>query len=177
MTLGQKIVDKLNVMRQMENQMSFSMKRIDEDGGYVIDDSVDGIDLRVEIQDFDKFSFLVKSVSAARLQAHPSTTPVKDLLLRQAAEIGRRIFYLLESFRLVEMDEVNGIAQVRSATPHQKNDEKLYYEIVLEQGNRLTFMRYQKNAHDKKRDSVSSHLSEEILERLADDLAAILRTR
>lgn len=177
MTLGQKIVDKLNVMRQMENQMNFSMKRMGEADGYAIEDTVDGIHLRVEIQDFDKFSFLVKSISAARLEAHLPTAPIKDLLLRQAAEAERRIFYLIESFRLVEMDETNGVAQIRSAAPHQKNDEKRYYEILLEQGNRLTFMRYQKNAHDKKRDNVPSHLSEELLERLTDDLAAILRTR
>jgi hypothetical protein len=155
--------------------MSFSMKRIGDNGGYVIEDNVDDIHLRVEIQDFDKFSFLVKSISAARLQARSPISPVKDLLLQQAAEIERRIFYLLESFRLVEMDEVNGIAQVRSVTPHQKNGERLYYEILLEQGNRLTFMRYQKNAHGETRHNVPSHLSEEMLERLADDLTAILQ--
>jgi hypothetical protein len=175
MTLGQRIVDKLNVMRQMENQMSFSMKRTGEDGGYAIDEDVGGIRLRAEIQDFDKYSYLIKSVSATRQQPHPPDTVIKDLLLRQAGEIERRISYLLENFRLVELDEINGIALVRSVAPHQKNEEKFYYEILLDHGSRLTFTRYRKQRQDKERQSVSSHLTEEIFERLADDLAAVLR--
>jgi hypothetical protein len=175
MTLGQKIVDKLNVMRQMENQMSFSLKHTGEDSGYVIEEDMDNLRLRAELQDFDKYSYLVKAITVSRLQPHQAKTAVKDLLLRQAAEIERRISYLLESFRLVEIDEINGLAQVRSATPHQKNDEKLYYEVLLDHGNRIAFARYQKRSQDKQRECVPSHLTNETFERLTDDLAAVLR--
>jgi hypothetical protein len=175
MTLGQKIVDKLNVMRQMENQMSFSLKHTGEESGYVIEENMDDIRLRAEIQDFDKYSYLVKTISATRLQPHSPSILFKDWLLRQAAEIERRISYLLESFRLVELDEANNIAQVRSTAPHQRNEETLYYEILLDKGSRLTFTRYSKTRQKEERQPVPSHLTEETLERLVDDLAAVLR--
>jgi hypothetical protein len=175
MTLGQKIVDKLTVMRQMESQMSFSMKHTGEDSGYIIAEDMDDIRLRVEIHDFDKYSYLVNTISATRLQPLPPDSPIKVLLQQQAAEIERRIFYLLEDFRLVELDEINGLAQVRSAAPHQKNDETLYYEMLLRQGNSLVITRFQKDHQSEKRQSIPMHLTEETLERLVDDLAAVLR--
>jgi hypothetical protein len=110
---------------------------------------------------------------------HPQTpaTPIKDVLLRQAGEIEKRISYLLESFRLVEIDEVNGSAQVRSITPYKKGDERLYYEVLLRGGNNLTFSRYRKEHQTGKREMVPCHLTLEIFERLVDDLAAVIQLR
>lgn len=175
MNLGQKVVDKLNVIRQAGNGERFSSKQNGEHGGYVIEEEMDGISVRAEIQDFDRFSYMVKTISLTRALAPPSTTSLKELLLQQAAETERRISYLLEGFRLVEVDEFNCLAQVRSATPYRKNEDRLYYEVLLQHGNGLTFSRYRVQRQGEKRDIVLSHLTQEIFERLVDDLAAVVQ--
>ena len=130
--------------------------------------------LQVEIEDFDKFSYMVKTISLTCVQAPPNTS-LKELLLRQSAEIERRISYLLESFCLVEVDEFNCLAQVRSTMPYRKNEDRLYYEVLLRQGQSLTFARYCKERQSEKREVVPSYLTQETFERLVDDLAATLR--
>lgn len=175
MNLGRRLVDKLNVIRQAGNGERLSLQQSGENSGYVIEEKMDGISLRVEIQDFDRFSYMVKSISLTRALAPPSTTSLKDLLLLQAAEIERRISYLMESFRLVEIDEVNCLAQVRSTKPYRKNEDTFYYEVLMQHGISLTFSRYRMQHQAKERDVVLSHLTQEILERLVDDLAAVVQ--
>jgi hypothetical protein len=175
MTLGQKLVDRLNALDRLESQKSDLTKPTGEDCRYVIDEEIDGIGVRAEIQDFDKFSYIVKTFTITRPQTQPLRAPVKELLLRQAGEIERRISYLLESFGLIELDEVNSLAQVRSATPHMKEEKTFYYEVLLRQGHGLTFARYYKERQSEKRQAVPCHLTQETFERLVEDLAATLR--
>jgi hypothetical protein len=175
MTLGHKLVDKLSVIRQAENGERFSLTESGANSGYLIKERMDGIDLQIEIEDFDKFSYMVKTISLTCVQAPPSTTSLKELLLRQSAESERRISYLLESFHLVEVDEFNWLAQVRSVTPYRKNEDRLYYEVLLQHGNSVTFTRYRMQRQAEQREVIPSHLTQEIFERLVDDLAAVIQ--
>jgi hypothetical protein len=175
MNLGQEFVDKLKAFQRTRDAKQAALKVSGKDGGYLIQEQIGGLGLQVEIEDFDRFSYMVRSIS----MTHPQTpaTPIKDVLLRQAGEIERQISYLLEGFRLVELDEVNGTAQVRSITPYKKGDERLYYEVLLRGGNSLTFTRYRKQHQTGEREMVPSHLTLEIFERLVDDLAAVMQLR
>ncbi|MDZ7289341.1 MAG: hypothetical protein ONB44_07810 [candidate division KSB1 bacterium] len=175
MTLGQKLMAQLTVRQQMEAGKRLPTDSVGGTRGSLIEDEMDGIHLQAEIQDFDKFSYMVKTISATRLQPPASNAPIKDLLLRQSGEIERRVSYLLENFRLVELDEVNGVAQMRSAAPYHKNEEISYYEIILREGKSLRFSRYRQQNRTAERENVPSHLTQEIFERLADDLSAALR--
>jgi hypothetical protein len=169
MNLGQKILEKLHARRLAENAP--------EIGKDVIEEENDGIHLRLEIQDFDKFSYMVKTFSVTRAQAPTANVSLKELLLRQSAEIERRITYLLEGFRLIELDETNVVAQIRSFTPHKKGEEKFYYEVLLPHGMSATFSRYRLSRQAENRELVPCHLTRETFERLVDDLAATLRLR
>ncbi len=168
MKLGQKVLEKLNASRQVEK-----LPEAGQDSGSMIEEKNDSFRLHVEIEDIDKFSCLVKTLSVTRLQAPPNM-PLTELLLRQAGEIERRISYLLEGFRLVEVDEFDVLAQVRSVTPYQKNGDTFYYELFLQHGNCVTLTRYRKSAKAEKRELVPFHLTPETFERLVDDLAATL---
>lgn len=170
MNLGQKLTEKLNAIRP-----TASMKESGKDSGYVIEEEIDSIRLRLEMKDFDKFSCVVEALSLTRLQPPPAHKPVKETLLRQSHEIEQRISYLLEQFRLIELDETQGIAQVRSVAPHQKDDAKFYYEVLLQQGNSVTFTRYRKSRQAEQRHRAPSHLTLETFEWLVDDLAAVVR--
>jgi hypothetical protein len=175
MNLGQEFADKLKVFQRTRDAKQASLKVSGKDGGYLIQEQIDGLDLQIDIEDFDKFSYMVRSIS----MTHPQTpaTPIKDVLLRQAGEIERQISYLLEGFRLVELDEVNGSAQARSIIPYQQDDQRLYYEVLLRHGNSLTFTRYRQPLQSGERQIVPSHLTQESFERLVDDLAAVMRLR
>jgi len=168
MKLGQKALEKLNAIRQVEN-----LQETGQDGGCIIEETNDSIRLRVEIEDVDKFSCLVKTFSVTQLQAPPNV-PLTELLRRQAREIERRISYLLESFRLVEVDECNALAQVRSVAPYKKSGERFYYEMLLQHGNSMTLVRYRKSASSENHELVPFHLTPETFERLVDDLVATL---
>ncbi|MCG3120017.1 MAG: hypothetical protein ALAOOOJD_02581 [bacterium] len=170
MTLGQKITERLNAARLAEN-----VKSNGQDSAYVIDEKIDSMRVQLEIVDFDKFSYIVKTLSVVRAQAPPASVALKDLLLRQAGEIERRITYLLERFQVVEVDEYNCLAQVRSATPYQKDGEKFYYEVLLQHGIGAAFSRYLHSNQAGQRELVPCHLTRETFERLLDDLAAIVR--
>lgn len=170
MNLGQKFLETLHTVRRTEN-----LPEADKDNGYVIEAEMDSMRVTAELQDFDKFSCIIKTLSIRRTQAPPANVELKELLLRQAAECERRISYLLENFRLVEVDDSTYLAQVRSAVPHQKHDEKLYYEVLLQQGLGATFARYRKPRGIESRELVPCHLTQETLERLVDDLVATLR--
>jgi len=170
MNLGQKILEKLHAMRQ-----TGSLPEAEQDRGYVIEEKIDSMSVSVEIAAFDKFSCIVKTLSVTRAQAPPANVSLKELLLRQAGEIERRITYLLENFRLLEVDEFNCLAQVRSAAPHQKSGEKFYYEVFLQHGLGATFSRYRQSSGAENRELVPCHLTQETFERLVDDLVAALR--
>jgi len=171
MNLGQKFLETLHAVRRTEN-----LPKADTDSGYVIAAEVDSMRVTAEIQDFDKFSCILKTLAVRRVQAPPANVALKALLLRQAAECERRISYLLENFRLLEVDEENYLAQVRSAAPHQKRDEKFYYEALLQHGLGAAFARYRQTREGGSRELVVCHLTQEALERLVDDLAAVLRS-
>lgn len=170
MNLGQKFLETLHTVRRTEN-----LPEADQDNGYVIEAEMDSMRVTAELQDFDKFSCIVKTLTVRRTQAPPANVALKELLRRQAAACERRISYLLENFRLVEVDDNNYLAQVRSAVPHQKHEEKFYYEILLQYGLGATFARYRKTHGNASRELVPCHLTQEMLERLVDDLSATLR--
>lgn len=175
MNSGRELVDKLNAFRQTRDPGQASLKISAKDGGYLVHEQLGDIDLQADIEDFDKFSYMVRSISLT-LPQKPAT-PIKEVLLRQAREIEMQISYLLEGFRLVELDEINNSAQVRSIMPYQQDGERLYYEVLLRHGNSLTFSRYRKEHQTGKREMVPSHLTLEIFERLVDNLAAVIRLR
>jgi hypothetical protein len=168
MKLAQKVLEKLSAIRQLETLPDAGQR-----SGSMIEEKNDSIRLYVEIEDFDKFSFVIKTLCVARLQAPPNM-PLTELLLRQARDIEGRISYLLEGFRLVEVDEFNVLAQMRSVTPYHKNGDTFYYELLLQHGNSVTLTRYRKSAPAEKREAVPFHLTPETFERLVDDLAATL---
>lgn len=170
MNLGQKFLETLHAVRRTE-----SLPKADTDNGYVIEAEMDSMRVTAEIQDFDKFSCILKTLVVRRAQAPPANAALKALLLRQAAECERRISYLLENFRLLEVDEENYLAQVRSAAPHQKRDGKFYYEVLLQHGLGAAFARYRKARDAESRELVACHVTQEVLERLVDDLVAALR--
>ncbi len=142
---------------------------------FVHEEAGDGIHLKIEIQDGDKFGVLVRQLAASGAAAHDQ--PLKILLAEQAAKAEKRFTYLLESFKLIESDEVAGTAQLRSGAPYREADTLHYYEILLRGGNELLFARYQKKGKNGSREIEPCYFTEAVLARVCEDAAAVLQVQ
>jgi len=86
--------------------------------------------------------------------------------------IARRATGLLEALRLIEVDAQRDEAIVRSVTPTQKNNDRMYYEALLTGSGTVRFRRYRGSVGGAKREQVAFALTHEALAKLAVDLTA-----
>ena len=140
---------------------------------FVHEEVSDGIHLAFEIQDSDKYGVLLRRLTVRR-EGAVAQGMLKALLQAQAAEAESRFTYLLESFKLIELDETAGSAQIRSGAPYREADTLHYYEILLRGGTSLSFARHQKQGKNGEREIEPSYVTEQVLARLCDDGAAVV---
>jgi len=82
-----------------------------------------------------------------------------------------KITYLSESFKLIEIDQYNHRAQIRSYPPFVSKDKKLFFEIEINASkNSLLLSRKAADIIQHKVKPVSFVLNDEILERIIRDL-------
>jgi hypothetical protein len=98
--------------------------------------------------------------------------PEPALSLQERAEgVAARVTGLLEPLRLVEVDAGQGTAQLRSTSPSQRGDERLYYEVLLQGDSTITVRRFEAPRAANRR-QVAFILTHEALAKLARDLTA-----
>lgn len=91
---------------------------------------------------------------------------------RQARAIVDRVTYLPEHLREHEIDAGLGGGVLRSR-PEEMRDRE-YHEIELDRGRQAEVSRYRYDAAETRRDRIPQQYSHEALERLTDDLGAVL---
>jgi hypothetical protein len=84
----------------------------------------------------------------------------------------KRINYLLEPLRVLEIDAGCGEVQIRSASPTPRSESRGYYEIRLGRQGTCRLERYSFDETTRQRRRTPCHLTREVVERLADDIAA-----
>ncbi len=168
MNLGQKFVVELCARPAGLNKGS-------PDGRFTHEQNLDGIHLKLEIQDADKYGFLVRSIAARNAAPLPAMSDLKTLLAKQAAELEKRLTYLLEHFRLLELDDLNHTAQVRSHAPYRQDGAIHYYEALLREGSELLFARYHNESPRGPREIEPTYVTKEALVRLVNDFVGVLR--
>lgn len=95
----------------------------------------------------------------------------KDKLENFSNQLCKRITYLSESFKLIEVDKENKKAQIRSYPPYIKYNEKLYFEIIIDATKSSLYL--SRKATDvilRKTKPVSFILPDDLLERVLHDL-------
>ena len=91
----------------------------------------------------------------------------------RAKQLCERVTGLLESLRLVEVDEPRQLALLRSEQPGQLGDERFYYEVLLDGDGGASVRRYQTpHAGEPRRRQVGFTLTHEALAKLVRDLTA-----
>ncbi|MDQ7064003.1 MAG: hypothetical protein Q9P90_07135 [candidate division KSB1 bacterium] len=176
MSLGQKLSEKLHLMQRLEDQMHFSVRNVEgNEKGYRLSEKEGPVAATVIIPDMDKYSLVVSSIELEN-EAFKPRIPVPEVLRQQAEIIAKKVIYLKEKLVLVELDEMNAAAQIRSATPFKQNGTLQYFEVILKDGCRVILKRYEKKSTEKDRHDVSFLLTEDIFPRLMDDLAEVWRS-
>lgn len=86
--------------------------------------------------------------------------------------LAKRVNYLMEPLRVLEIDAGGGEVQIRSASPTPRAETRGYYEVRLNRQGTCRLERYVYDEADRQRRRTPCHLTREVVERLADDIAA-----
>jgi hypothetical protein len=115
----------------------------------------------------DTLSCLVWELTLARTADAP-----EGLTLKAWAEgVAARTTGLLESLKLLEVDDIRGEALLRSESPAKKGERLAYYEVRLFGLDKAVVRRYQASRTESGRDQVGFALTHEVLAKLAGDIA------
>lgn len=147
--------------------------------GYLLEWKSGEVTLKAEIAAEDTIGLMLNGVIVEKDILESQNTLE---YLRSAAEaIERRINYLMEPLKLVELDSTTNALQIRSERPEVNEGAINYFEVILKSGrwfgyrNSLVLRRYsQRPGEEKDRRVEAFPLTKKQFERLLDDLIEIL---
>jgi hypothetical protein len=95
-----------------------------------------------------------------------------DALKAWGDRLSKRVTYLMEPLKVLEVNDQGGEVQMRSQSPTPRDDQRAYYEMRLFRQGTLRMERCVFDETTRQRRQVPCQLTRETLERLADDIAA-----
>lgn len=95
-----------------------------------------------------------------------------DALRAWGERLAARVTYLLEPLKVIEIDAGGGEVQIRSQTPSTRAQQRGFYEVRLYKQGSLRMERFVYNDATRERQRTACQLTREVVERLADDIAA-----
>ena len=95
-----------------------------------------------------------------------------DALRSWGDRLAGRVTYLMEPLKVLEVDAAGGEVHIRSQSPTTRDDQRGYYEVRLFKQGTLRMERSAFDEASRRRRRIPCQLTREVLERLADDLAA-----
>ena len=95
-----------------------------------------------------------------------------DALNAWGEALARRVRYLMEPLKVLEVDAGEGVVQLRSEVPSVREDVRNFYEVRLGRRGTCRIERYAFDPATRARTRTSCFMTREMLERLADDIAA-----
>lgn len=99
------------------------------------------------------------------------SSPVVDLE-GWAKRVAERVTGLHEPLSLVELDAGKSVAQIRSSSPTQRGEQRLYYELLLCGRGEASIRRYRAATTGNRRTQVPFNLTHEVLAHLVEGVAA-----
>lgn len=110
------------------------------------------------------------SLQISMLKVFPEAvikTPLRD----RANAIAQRATGLMEKLSVIEVDDAQGKALLRSNEPVTRDVHRLYYELLLEQKGSATLHRYEGSMTHSNRQEKAFTLTREALAKLITDLS------
>lgn len=162
------------ILQKIQEQKNRLPEVGQKDRFFLLQHTEDILQFQIKFKDIDKYGIVVDYISITNSEPILDVNLINRKLEKQAEKIQNTITYLLETFALIEIDKRNKRAQLRSYPPHTYENSKFYYEIVLDEGVKVHFQRYEYSETDKRYEKITSQLTLETFERLIDDLVSIL---
>jgi hypothetical protein len=123
--------------------------------------------VQLTVDKTDALAALVWELSLNRTGDAPA-----GLTLKSWAEgVASRAVGLLESLKVLEVDDARGEALLRSTSPAKKGDAVAYYEVRLFGTGRAEVRRFTATRTASGRDQIAFALTHEVLAKLAGDIA------
>ena len=104
-----------------------------------------------------------------------TTSPAEwtsDALRAWGERLAGRVSYLMEPLKVLEVEPEGGEVQIRSQSPTTRSEQRGYYEVRLFKTGSLRMERFAFDQATRQRRPVPCQLTREVVERLADDIAA-----
>lgn len=92
-------------------------------------------------------------------------------LSRIADQLSKKLTYLLEPLRVIEIDGDAGAVQMRSHPPYERSQQTRYYEVLVQRGGSISLIRYERLPGEPRK-AIRAIVTTEVFYRLADDFAA-----
>ncbi len=127
--------------------------------------SMGDLQVHLRLADWDRLGCLLERLEIRHRGGRPlHLTPVS---------IEKRVTYLEEALRVIEIEEARGHALLRSAPPTVSDGKVMFFEIILDRSKGLSLARYAYDRERGKRDRIAAPLTRHALVRLVDDLLAL----
>jgi hypothetical protein len=97
-----------------------------------------------------------------------------DKLAKVAADLSKRLTYLLEPISPIETDIDHCTVQMRSTPPKKTADQTDYYELLVARSGEISLARYSR-PKARQRTSIAAQVTREVLVRLVGDFEAATR--
>ena len=121
--------------------------------------------LRVELLALDSIGCSFESI---QFESDSLRTRTTEQLRQLADDLAKRVTYLLEPIRTIEVDAKQETVQMRSDKPNRSEEGKSYYEVVAQPGV-LLLCRFLKPAGEPRR-RIPAMVTRETIMRLVGDL-------
>jgi hypothetical protein len=110
--------------------------------------------------------------TALEFAATSRTEWTSQALKEWGDRLSSRVTYLMEPLKVLEIDAGGGEVQIRSQSPTPRAEQRGYYEVRLFRQGSLRMERFVLDEATRQRRPTPCQLTREVLERLADDIAA-----
>ena len=129
-------------------------------------DAASGWSVSLTIDKNDSFSSKLTELTVERSASDRATKPWADAVAKRATG-------LMESLRVIEVDNQRDEALLRSDSPTVRGETRAHYELRLQNGRKATLARYAAATEpNAKRQPIPFALTHEVLAKLVDDLTA-----
>ena len=178
MNIKQRVIDQLEQLAVKGPEHTEAVIQKPADQGYIVGIPAEGqgVGVSLKLVDCDRYS---GTLSHLELYDNSLTIPedeTESYLRRCAAAISQRLIYLEEPLALLELNAIDGVAQLRSNPPENGPDESTYWEVsegtVPHPWAKLA--RYRWTAGTPERTPVTYPATFATLGRLSEDLAVSL---
>ncbi len=153
--IGNKIVESIRL--RVPGKMTYSHE-------------ADGVEYFVKIEDFDRYSVVISEMGLKNSSTEKISPKQFENKVR---ELENKLSYFMEWPKILELDNQNQIAQLRSYPGEKDGDTYKYYEILVNNGKKINFKRIAN--HKGLKENINMVIPDQILKRLINDFTDTIR--